>query len=348
MKQFFYLFIICVVTLSSCTNETFKKGGDGLEYKIISGGSGKKVSYGNYIQLHYSQVYKGTRDSLIADSRDFMPRINIFDSVSTPLAYYNILRQLRIGDSLVLRTRVDSFYKRDPSTTPANMKKSDFVYTSLKIVNFFESKAQADSANKAEFIKGRPRMFAKQLADFEKEMVVKNKAQIDEDGKTIAAYLSKNNITATKTNWGTYIAMSAEGTGELIGPADVVSVNYTGKTLDSGKVIDSNTDPKFKHVVPLDVTIIQLGEVMLGWTDALLHMKKGSKATVFIPSSIAYGKEGRSPGVGPDKNLMFEMEVVNVEKQEDILARQEEKQRQMVEAQKRMSDSLNNAQPKNK
>ena len=270
----------------------------------------------------------------------------LVDSVSTPLAYYNILRQLRIGDSLVLRTRVDSFYKRDPSTIPVNMKKSDFVYTSLKILNFFENKIQADSANKAEFIKGRPRMFAKQLADFEKEIVIKNKAQIDADVKTIEEYLAKNNIKATKTKWGTYIAMSAEGTGELIGPADVASVNYTAKTLDSGKVVDSNTDPQFKHMEPLPVTMIQLGEVMLGWTDALLHMKKGSKATVFIPSSIAYGKEGRSPGVGPNKNLMFEMEVVNVEKQEDILARQEEKQRQMVEAQKRMSDSMNNVQPK--
>ncbi len=339
MKHFFYLSFFCVMALAACTNSSFKKGDNGLEYKIISDGKGKKLSYGNFIQLHYVQVYKGKKDTIIGDSRDYMPQINLFDSLATPPEYFKILKQVRLGDSIVLRTRVDSFYKRAPEKIPVFMKKSDFIYTSLMIVNIFETKAQADSASKAEIKMGRPKIFKKQLKDFEKEFLSKNMGQINNDDKVIADYLAKNNIKATKTTWGTYISIVTEGTGDLLTAGDVAYVNYTGHTLDSGKVFDSNTDPKFKHVEPYQVPISQLGSVVLGWSDALMHMKNGSKAIVYIPSSLGYGTEGKGADIKPNDILVFDMEVAKVENEDELMAKQQEMQRQM-EIQKRVTDSL--------
>ena len=94
MKQFFYLSAICIFTLAACTG-AFKKGDKGLEYKIISGGNGKALQYGNFMQIHIQQVYNGTKDTILMDSRDFMPRIQLFDSVNTPLAYYKIIKQMK-------------------------------------------------------------------------------------------------------------------------------------------------------------------------------------------------------------------------------------------------------------
>jgi FKBP-type peptidyl-prolyl cis-trans isomerase len=345
MKHFFYLSAICVLVLASCA-ESFKKGGNGLEYKIISSGNGTKVSYGDYLQLHFTQRYAGTKDTIIGDSRDYMPRINILDSVTTPPEYFKILIQARKGDSIIIRSLVDSFYKKSPEQMPPFMKKGKFMYTTLKILNVFKSKEEADSANKAELKMNRPKMFAKQMDLYEKEVILKSKAQIDADSKVITDYLTKNNITATKTKWGTYIAVTNEGTGNNISFTDIATVNYTGKTLDSGRVFDSNLDPKFKHVEPLQVTMMDIGNIALGWTDALLHMKKGTKATIFLPSTLGFGPQGRAPEIGPNAILIFEMEVIGVDDQDDVMKRQEEAQKKMIESPNHVADSIKKAQGK--
>jgi FKBP-type peptidyl-prolyl cis-trans isomerase len=189
-------------------------------------------------------------------------------------------------------------------------------------------------------------MFAKQMDLYEKEVILKNKSQIDADSKVITDYLTKNNITATKTKWGTYIAVTNEGTGNNISYTDIATVNYTGKTLDSGRVFDSNLDPKFKHVEPLQVTMMDIGSIALGWTDALLHMKKGTKATIFLPSTLGFGPQGRAPEIGPNAILMFEMEVIGVDDQDEMLKKQEEAQKKMIESQNHVADSIKKAQGK--
>ena len=341
MKQFFYLSVFCVLALTACTG-AFKKGEIGLEYKIISGGGKQALVYGNFIQMHVKQVYSGTKDTVLMDSRDLMPSLQIFDSVNTPLPYYNILRQLKKGDSLIIRMLTDSAIKGSPQGMPPFMQKGKYIYTYVKLINVFETQAQVDSAMKAELLVAKPRMYKKQLEEIEKQLA-KNKEQIEKDQKIIADYLLKNNIKAQKTKWGTYVAITTEGTGNLINNEDVATVNYTGKTLDSAKVFDSNIDPKFQHVQPLQVIMNQMGSVILGWTDALLQLKKGSKATVYVPSSLGYGKTGNGSDIKPDANLIFDMEIINVENESTLKEKQEEAQKKMTEAAKMRNDSLQKA-----
>ena len=344
MKQFFYLSVICVLALTACTG-AFKKGGNGIEYKIISKGSGKTVGYGNFIQIHIKQVYSGTKDTVLLDTRDIMPRIQILDSVNTPIAYYKIISQMKKGDSLIIRLLTDTAFKNNMQEMPPFMKKGKYLYTHVKLVNFFETREQADSANKAESLMAKPKVFKKQMEEVEKDLATK-KQQLDVDNKIIQDYLLKNNIKAEKTKWGTYVAITTEGTGEKLGMNDVAVVNYTGRTLDSGKVFDSNLDPQFKHAAPLEVSLAELGTVILGWEDALLQLKKGSKATVYIPSSLAYGANGKGGDIKPNANLIFDMEVIDVTSDEALAAKQMEKQKQMMEAQQRSNDSLQRATKK--
>lgn len=342
MKQLFYLSAICIVALSACTG-SFKKGDDGLEYKIISSGSGKTIGYGNFMQIHIKQVYGGAKDTVLMDTHDFMPRIQLLDSVNTPIAYFKILKQLRKGDSLVIRLLTDSAFKNSQQGMPEFVKKGKYMYTYVTMVNIFETREQADSANKAETILAKPRIYKKQLEEIEKDLASK-KAQLDADSKIIEDYLAKNNIKAEKTKWGTYVAITTEGTGNKLSNDDVASVNYTGRTLDSGRVFDSNIDPKFNHVQPYDVNIGQLGSVIPGWTDALLQLKKGTKATVFIPSSLAYGVSGNGEAIKPNANLVFDIEVINVSNEDEMAAKQkaqqEEMMKKMQEGQQQAADSI--------
>lgn len=343
MKQFLYLSVFCALALGACTG-SFKKGDKGLEYKIISTGNGKTVNYGNYLQMHIKQIYAGTKDTVLSDSRDIMPHIQIFDSVTTPLAYYKIIRQLRKGDSLVIRQLTDTAYKGSPQGMPPFMKKGKYMYTTVKLLNVFETQLQADSAGKAERIVAKPRFFNKQMAEFEKQ-IDKYKDQLKIDDKLITDYLAKNNIKAERTKWGTYFAISAEGVGDKINYNSIVSINYTGRTLDSGKVIDSNVDPKFNHVGPIEVNMIEVGSVIPGWTDVLQQLKKGNKATVFIPSTLAYGTVGKE-GIKTNENLVFDMEILDVVTEEQKKAKEDAAQQKMIDAERRRVDSIQKATEK--
>ena len=331
MKQFIYLAAICMLALSACTG-SFKKGDNGLEYKIISSGSGKTPGYGNFIQIHIKQVYSGAKDSVLLDTRDYMSRIQVLDTVNTPISYYKILKQLKRGDSLIIRLLTDTVFKDPKNAMPAFMKKGKYLYTSVKLLNIFETREQADSANKAETALSKPKIFKKQIEEIEKGLVAK-KAQMDVDSKIIEGYLTKNNVKAQKTKWGTFIAVSTEGTGANISNTDVALVNYTGRTLDSGKVFDSNTDPKLRPgqpLQPLAVNIADLGGIIVGWTDALMQLKKGSKATIYIPSSLGYGVNGKGEKIKPNENLIFDIEVVDVVNEEAYLAKQQAMQEEMM------------------
>lgn len=350
MRQFFYL-AFCILALSACTGG-FKKGDKGLEYKLIANGSGNKINYGDFIQLHIKQVYSGTKDTVLYDSHEFMPRIQLFDSVNTPLEYFKIMRNLRIGDSLVIRIPSDSLIKRMGDQVPPFMKKGKFMYTYVLLKNIFKTREQADSANKAEQIIMKPGLFKKQMEAIGNELT-KNKEQLAKDDKIITDYLAKNNIKAQKGKWGTYVSVITEGTGANIDFNTVATINYTGRTLDSAVVFDSNVDPKFQHVQPYEVKIWELmgqNSVIPGWTDALLQLKGGSKAIIFIPSSLGYGTQGNGEKIKPNENLVFDIDVVDAVSEEAYNAKlqklQEEGMRKMQEQQKARIDSIEKATKK--
>jgi FKBP-type peptidyl-prolyl cis-trans isomerase len=339
MKQFIYLSAICILALTACTG-SFKKGDKGLEYKLISSGSGKEISYGNFMQIHIKIVYAGTKDTVLMDTRDEMPQMQPLDSVSMPLAYFKILKQMKKGDSLVIRTLTDSLFKDPQNPMPPYMQKGKYRLTTVKLVNYFQTKEQADSAYQAEVALAKPKFYKKNMELVEKELANK-KAQLDADSKIIEAYLLKNNITAQKTKWGTYITIVTEGVGEKLNNSNVAVVNYTGRTLDSGKVFDSNIDPMFKHVEPLYVNLSELGGIILGWTDALLNLKKGSKAVIYVPSTLGYAEAGKDNKIKPNDNLIFEMEVTDVTTEAAAMARQKAMQEEMI---KKMQESQNQGQ----
>lgn len=336
MKQFIYLSAIFLLALSACTG-SFKKGDNGLEFKNISAGSGKAIGYANYMQIHIKQVYAGTKDSVLLDTRDFMPRIQVLDSVNTPLSYFKILSKMKKGDSLIIRLLTDSAFKDARQEMPPFMKKGKYLYTHVKMVNFFETKEQADSANQAEGVMAKPKIYKKQLEEIGKDLDGK-KAQLAIDSKLIEEYLAKNNIKAIKTKWGTYVAITTEGMGDKLNNTYIATVNYTGRTLDSGYVFDSNTDPKFNHVKPYEVNLGELNGVIIGWTDALLQLKKGAKATVFIPSSLGYGANGNGEKIKANVNLIFDMEVLDATTEAEYIAKQKAMQEEMM---KKMQEEQN-------
>jgi FKBP-type peptidyl-prolyl cis-trans isomerase len=96
------------------------------------------------------------------------------------------------------------------------------------------------------------------------------------------------------------------GTGAVATDGMSLQVNYTG-TLESGKVFDSSYGkPPFEFV-------LGKGEVIPGWDQGLQGMKVGGKRTLTIPSELGYGARGAGDTVPPNSNLIFEVELLDVQ-----------------------------------
>ncbi len=134
-------------------------------------------------------------------------------------------------------------------------------------------------------------------------------AQKADDEKKLQAFFTKNHISPSKTPLGLYYTISKEGTGNKILAGETVSLNYTGKLLD-WTVFDSNTDPALHHTDPL-IFEVGKGMVIKGYDKGVQLLKRGSVATLYIPSGLAYG-ERTKPQIPANSILIFDVEVLDV------------------------------------
>ena len=98
--------------------------------------------------------------------------------------------------------------------------------------------------------------------------------------------------------------MVQEGNGETPKKGDQVTVHYTGKLLN-GKKFDSSYDRKQPINFP-----VGRGQVIKGWDEALMGMKKGEKRVLIIPPHLGYGPSGRGP-IPPNAIMIFDVELIS-------------------------------------
>lgn len=96
-----------------------------------------------------------------------------------------------------------------------------------------------------------------------------------------------------------------DGSGETPTPADSVTVNYRGGFIN-GTEFDSSAKRGQPGQFPMN-------RVIHGLSEALLHMKVGSKWQLFIPSELAYGPAGLGSLIEPNTTLIFDVELLSVQ-----------------------------------
>ncbi len=133
-------------------------------------------------------------------------------------------------------------------------------------------------------------------------MLAKNKAAGD-------AYLEENKKKegVIVTESGLQYEVITQGEGEKPKATDKVKVDYVGKLID-GREFDSS----IKRGEPAEFAV---GQVIKGWSEALQLMNVGSKLRLVIPSDIAYGEQGVAPTIQPNSVLVFEVELLAIEKE---------------------------------
>ena len=99
-----------------------------------------------------------------------------------------------------------------------------------------------------------------------------------------------------------------KGEGATPKETDKVSCHYAGTTLDG-----TEFDSSYKRDKPATFAVNQ---IIKGWKEALQIMKVGDKWKLFIPSELAYGQRGAGQRIGPHETLIFDIELIGIEKAE--------------------------------
>lgn len=267
----------------------------GIDYKIIKDVPGNKVPVGDFLMVH---AITKANDTVISDTRS-MPNGNgepqaalIGDPkfAGDPLEVINMLTP---GDSAVIIVPGDILRKANPGM-PEHIKTLEF---DIKAVSA-KTKVQFEADQKA----------AQEKAMAEQAKAAQ--AQMATDDKLIQDYLTANKIKATKTASGLYYKIDAPGAGDQIKAGQTLDVMYEGKLLN-GNVFDANMGPKAKRTEPISFAV-GTGRVIKGWDEGLLLLKKGAKATFYIPSPLAYGPQAMGTDIPANSVLVFDVEVKDV------------------------------------
>jgi len=100
-----------------------------------------------------------------------------------------------------------------------------------------------------------------------------------------------------------------EGAGPCPAKGQTCVVNYTGWLSQDGKPgrkFDSSVD----RGQPFSFTV-GVGQVIKGFDEGIISMKKGGKRTLHIPAALGYGSHGVGGVIPPNADLIFEVELVD-------------------------------------
>lgn len=279
------LMLFAAAFLAGCGKVTYRKTAGGMPYQVYKGNGTQQVVVGNTLKVNVS--YK-VKDSIYISTFGGFPIYIPVSNQTQPYDISEVWTSLKLGDSIIATQMMDTFIKRNPQGMSPEFKKGDKIITIIKVLGIFAT----DSAAKLDEMKTA------------QEWTVKEAAEL---GK----YIADKKIDAVKTPSGVYIQTITPGTGSSVDSGKYVLVNYTGTSF-SGKKFDSNTDTAFHHVGPYGFTA-NARQMIPGFDEAVMLMKVGGKARVYIPSMQGYrGAPNPQSGIKPYENLIFDLEIVDV------------------------------------
>ena len=97
-----------------------------------------------------------------------------------------------------------------------------------------------------------------------------------------------------------------KGRGEHPTASSTVKVHYTGTTIN-GEIFDSSVERNEPISFPLNA-------VIPGWTEGVQLMNVGAKYRFYIPQELAYGQNSPTALIPPYSVLIFEVQLLEIEK----------------------------------
>ncbi len=148
---------------------------------------------------------------------------------------------------------------------------------------------------------------------------ISEKRRDEQNEKLFGAWKKENEEFLTKTaenknikstGSGLLYEVIKEGKGAKPLVTDMIKVHYKGSLID-GTVFDSSIERG-------EPVTFNLGQVIQGWKEGLQLMPVGAKYRFYIPQQLGYGNQQAGEAIKPFSTLIFEVELINIEKPETI------------------------------
>jgi cyclophilin family peptidyl-prolyl cis-trans isomerase len=177
---------------------------------------------------------------------------------------------------------------------------------------------------------------APKVVEAEFPLIKEKQALFKEDEKKEAEALAKEaQVTFLKKNvelkgrkiespTGMAMIFMYESDGIKPKPSDRVNIDCAGY-LENGELFWTTSEDvaekngklderqaKAGGYKPFDMPYNETAGLIAGFREAMLNMKVGDKARVFIPYYLGYGERGNPPVIPPSANLVFDIELASI------------------------------------
>ncbi|WP_250632254.1 FKBP-type peptidyl-prolyl cis-trans isomerase [Rhodoflexus caldus] len=208
-----------------------------------------------------------------------------------PGAIEEVLAQVAVGDSLTVYMHQDSVKRRSGYKEPEKGA-TPFIYPQMPFRYVIKVLGVMSPQEKETYLR------------------LQIDEQIRKQDAVLAQYVKDYSYTkAIRDPSGLYIQVDNPGTGDIPVTGDSISFIYAGHFLNQ-QFFDSMDKPQgFK---------LGINRLIPAWEIAFSkYLRKGAKATLFVPSHLAFGHQGKDK-IPPFTPLVFRMQVVDIIKAKDL------------------------------
>lgn len=298
MKRLTLLFLLSLPLFLSAQEKVLKSG---IRYSILTRTEGNFITPGSVVTLTLEE--RSGTDSLIFSSlQTGKPLVMQYTGHDAKGDLREVFPLLKKGDSATVRVPVDSMQLPPMAQRPSFLKPGSFMNYRISIKNI----QTVDEA----------------IAQKQGEAASRNAKEI----AALDKFLADRKIAVTKDSSGLRYYIRDTTGRQTPRPGDTVWVNYVGRTLQE-KIFDSsiestalraNLKQPGRIYVPFKFVVGE-GNVISGWDKAMPFFANGSRISVFIPSSLAYGEQGAGADIGPNMTLWFDIDLVKLHRKKEPL-----------------------------
>lgn len=273
--------ITCVYGCSE--HRGFKKTDDGLYYKFhVKGDDTTTLIPGMVLNL---KLKYSINDSVLFNSTEIPQEFMLpLSEPSYKGDLYAGLAMMKPGDSATFITSADSFFLktiRMPSV-PDSAYIGKEIFFDVKLISA-KTQQQIEAEHRQEMEKAK----ASEVTDLQN-------------------YIKSKNITVAPLPSGLYYIETKKGNNQKPKVGDYGKIHFIVSTIHGDTLYSS-----YRQGEPM---MWESGKDFdnKGVTEALSIMSKGSKASIIVPSSLAFGEQGRGQMVAPYTTLLYDLELVDI------------------------------------
>lgn len=306
MKKSIAAVVLVAMFCGACSST--KETKSGYKYNLVREGDGVVPASGQILVL--TMVFKDSKDSVWSDSRkgDFPTMVQRQDTVPQGDVVLEVFQTLTKGDSVTFQVAgKELFEKTFKSLPPPGVDPVGLFTFQIGVTDVISE----EDAQKLQ---------SDMMAKMNEKETIKQQAQLAIDTALIVSHLKEKSISAQQTASGIRYVVVKQGKGDMPTQGQTVKINYAGFLLD-GRCFDSSIESvaKANNVFseqrrPYEPLEIVLGyrQVIVGWEEVISLMNTGAKMTVYIPSGLAYGLQGRGELIRENAVLKFDMELLEI------------------------------------